>query len=106
MTAEKVPRFARDEVPSALPPFRPPRGNLPPPADILPFHHHIRRNPRGWSGERASGGRHAPDPELEAVGPLPRRAAVGNGAGGLLGIRRLLELPAARPRAKPRIPMG
>ena len=43
---------------------------------------------------------------LSGLGPLPRRAAVGNGSRGLLLVRRLLELPAPRSRQEPGLPLG
>ena len=45
----------------------------------------------------ATGGGRGADPELEALGPLSVRAAVGHGARGLLAGRRLLGLFSPRP---------
>ena len=71
------------------------------------------RPPRGRRSKRPSGGRRTigsrrthPRPRLEALGPVPLRAAVGHRARGLLGRRRLLGLLPARPRAQPRLPLG
>src|SRR4051812_46931551 len=47
-----------------------------------------------------------PRAELEALGALSLGAAVGDGARGLLGIRRLLELFPARAREEPGLPLG
>src|SRR5262245_60704801 len=51
-------------------------------------------------------GRRPPGAALEALRPLSLRAPVGDRARGLLGRRRVLGLLPARPRAKPRLPLG
>ena len=45
-------------------------------------------------------------PQLEALGPLSLRAAVGHGARGLLPGRRLLGILSPRPRPQPRLSLG
>src|SRR5207244_667408 len=44
--------------------------------------------------------------ELETLGPVLIRTAVGHRARGLLAIRKLLGLFPARSRAEPRVPLG
>src|SRR5207244_5747975 len=50
--------------------------------------------------------RHRPHAQLEALGAIPGRAPVGNGARGLLARRHLLGLLSPRPRPEPRLPLG
>src|SRR5512134_1229079 len=59
------------------------------------------RHTRARSPRRRPQGR-----ALEALGPLPLRAPVGHGAGGLFRRWFLLELPAARSRAEPCLSLG
>ena len=63
--------------------------------------------PNDHRGRATAVGRgHAPREELEALGPLSLRPAVGNGARGLLAGRRRLGVPSARSRAQPCLPLG
>ena len=64
------------------------------------------RRARAGRGVRAAGGRAAPGRRLVPVGPVPERAPVGHGAGGLQRRRRRLGLPPARSRPVPRLPVG
>src|SRR5437667_81299 len=88
------------EVPWFAPGTYRQRVAFPPPSArplVLYFSRHARVAPastgRGTHARRGSrppaGGRTA-DEALEALGPLPVRASMGDGAGGLLGGRRLL----------------
>ena len=58
------------------------------------------------AGARPTRGGRAPRAELEALGAVPLRAAVGHGARGLLAERRRLGVLPARSRAQPRLPLG
>ena len=55
---------------------------------------------------RQARGRAAPGGRLVPLGPVPQRAAVGHGAGGLQRRRRGVGLPAPRPRPVPGLPVG
>src|SRR5439155_18481433 len=55
---------------------------------------------------RSPGGRRRAPKELEALGALSRRAAMGHGARGLLRGRDLLGIFPPRPRPQPRLSLG
>ena len=107
-TSSEVPWFAPGTYPQRVA-FPPPSGR----PLVLYFSRHARVAPaltgRGTHARRGShppaGGRTA-DEALEALGPLPVRASMGDGAGGLLGGRQLLGVFPARPGPEPGLPLG
>src|SRR5438034_7571570 len=107
-TSSEVPWFAPGTYRQRVA-FAPPSGR----PLVLYFSRHARVAPaltgRGTHARRGShppaGGRTA-DEALEALGPLPVRASMGHGAGGLLGGRQLLGVLPARPGPKPGLSLG
>src|SRR6266571_5905734 len=107
-TSSEVPWFAPGTYPQRVA-FPPPSGR----PLVLYFSRHARVAPastgRGTHARRGSrpptGGRTAEE-ALEALGPLPVRASMGDGAGGLLGGRQLLGVFPARPGPEPGLPLG